>query len=151
MGYRPERKTYNLQFEAYPGLTVSVRGTSMGKLFELVKYQNIDAASLDEEAKQKIFGFFASRVITWNVEHPELETEEEIAADACAVCGLPSGVPLPTTVEGMFCLDLSFIYDIINGWTKGIAQVNAPKEQSSSGGGSQDLISMMKLGELQNH
>lgn len=151
MGYRPEAKTYNLQFADYPGLEMSVRGTSMGKLFDLVKYRSLDVAKMDETVKRDLFGFFASRIVTWNVEHPDLETEAEQQMGMCSVCGLPAGALLPTTADGMFCLDVSFIFAIVNGWTEGISQVNFPKGRSSNNGESPDIASaMMRLGELQS-
>lgn len=148
--YQPQRKIYNMQFEAYPGLEVSAQSASLGRLFKFQSMSNMPLSEMSAEFQKSIFGFFASRIITWNVTHPELDADEE-ESGVCSVCGMAAGAPLPTTQESMFCLPLEFIMDIIKGWMTTLMRVSDPKDESSNNGGNNTLEEMMKrLGEMQN-
>lgn len=155
-GYKPSSKKYNVSYRQYPGLVITAKGTTLGKLQKLSAMK----MTINEQDKDKIdyvFKFFVGRVITWNILHPEIELDDdfEISDDnepACPVCGLEEGQPVPTTVEAMYCLELSFILSLIFGWMAVIASVSDPKELNFSDGAMnshmEDLMS--RLGEMQS-
>lgn len=156
MGFKPTKDVHNLTYRQYPGLEITARGTTIGKLQQFMKLR-MTVNEQNAEQIDKAFGFFAQRVVTWNIEHPEIELDEdfEISDDnepVCATCGLEEGAPLPTTVKAMYCLELKFILSLIFGWMAAIASVSDPKELSFNSGEmnthTQEL--MMKLAEMQN-
>ncbi|HTS05698.1 MAG TPA: hypothetical protein VMP68_08950 [Candidatus Eisenbacteria bacterium] len=127
MSYKPESKLYELAYETMPGLVITAKGMTIG---EMNRMQDMDAQlrSTDETLRLQIFEFFASKIITWNVVHPD------VLGDTCAVCGLPSDAELPPTVAGLLCLDLSTVIGMLTGWVYSIARVSVPKEMSLSSG-----------------
>lgn len=141
MGYKPQTKLYNLEFNDYPGLEVFARGASLGKLLELGQTaMNPQALSNDDNLKDRTFGFFITRIASWNMEHPEIEPlpDGRVPA-ACERCGLPEGTPMPVTLESLMCLDMAFVLSLIVGWMSVLARVSAPKEMNSSDGGMNSL------------
>jgi hypothetical protein len=155
MGYKPVKKVYSLEFVDHPGLEVVTRGATLGEI-KAVQKMNINVNEKDEEKKLEVFHFFASKLISWNMEHPEVETDQP----TCALCGLQEDAPLPTTVNGMLCLELHLIITIIKGWVFAVARVADPKEMSLNDGESNGLESppqngitpetMQRLETLQN-
>lgn len=146
MGYKPEPKQYQVEFEKHPGLEMSCYGATIGELLDTSNLQfNM---GMDEESKRKVFDFFQSRLITWNVEHPDCRMDED---GNCVRCGIKPGNPLPTTTEGMFCLELTFVMDLIMGWMTAIVQVSLPKGMNFSNGvpGIPEEV-MNQLANLQN-
>ena len=157
MGYKPQKVIYNLEFADMPGLEVSVIGTSIGKLLDLSKTP-LSFDSKNEEKIQKVFSFFSKRIMTWNVEHPEIENEddevlakdEESGQDICPKCGLIEGQLMPTTMQSMMCLEQAFVMQIVFGWMTAIASVSLPKGSNMSDGGlniQEELL--QRLSELQ--
>ena len=71
MGFKPQVKLYNLEFNDYPGLEIYARGASLGRLLELGQIEL--APNMNEELRDQVFGFFATRIAQWNMEHPEIE------------------------------------------------------------------------------
>lgn len=143
MGYRPPSKHYEMEFTDHPGLEVTARGASIG---ELLNMSTVDIKLNNPEEAKKVFEFFSSRVITWNVEHPEVSTMH----GACPRCGMNEGQPLPSTVEGMLCLDMSFIMGIIFGWINHLMRVSVPKELNLNGGGPNLTDLTSQLAQLQS-
>lgn len=135
MGYKPEKKYYQLNFADYPGLEVHAKGTSLGKLVEL-QSMDINLAIKNDTEKMKLFTYFSTRIITWNVEHPEID--EPVKNDyhqwVCPQCNLAEGDPLPTSVDGLKCLELGFVMSLITGWMQGITRVAVPKSLSFNDG-----------------
>lgn len=129
MGYQPPRKVYSVEFERHPGLEMSCYGASIGELLDTsdLKFR----VNVSPEEQRKLFEFFQSRLVTWNVEHPECPLDND---GNCARCGMKPGNMLPTTVEGMFCLDISFVMDLIMGWMTAVVQVSLPKGMNSLSG-----------------
>lgn len=158
MSYKPQRTVYNMQFEDYPGLEVSAQSASLGRLFKFQGMSQMPLEKMSEEFQKDIFGFFASRIITWNVSHPDLdsnELEENGGKGVCSVCGMLPDAPLPTTQEAMFCLPLEFIMNIIKGWMETLMKVSDPKGGSLNNGGSttpaqQAMEVMQRLAEMQS-
>jgi hypothetical protein len=162
-GYKPTGKKYNVTYRQYPGLTITAKGTTIGKLQKLMSLK----MTVNEENKEKVdyvFRFFVGRVMTWNLVHPEIDFEDEGTQEAydrahdemvepvCPVCGMTEGQPLPTTVEALYCLELEFILSLIFGWMAVIASVSDPKEPNSNSGEmtihTQEL--MTRLAEMQS-
>lgn len=155
MGFKPEHDMYQIAFQEYPELEVIARGTSLGKLLDLGSL-NISLQEQNQENALKVFKFLSKRIITWNVEHPDLdeedfETEEEFQnATQCPRCGSEAGQLLPTTVDGLMCLDLRFVMKIFFGWMQAVARLPIPKGLSTNDGGTDTEMLMKQLGELQS-
>lgn len=157
MGYQPSKKLYNLMFEDFPGLEVVAAGTSLGKLMHLSSL-DIQINEPDEEKRMYVFKFFAGQLVKWNVDHPEIDTlddleevpEGEGSKMVCRLCKCMPGAPMPCTVASLLCLELSFIMRIIFGWMSAIARVSVPKELSLSAGGNNIEEAMMRLVQHQN-
>lgn len=153
-GYKPTSTKLNLKFPEYPGLMILARGTTIGKL-QKISGMKMTAREQDAEKVAYIFTFFATRIVTWNLTHPEVELDEEAPHDwdgTCPNCGLKEDQLLPTTAEGMYCLELSFILSLIFGWIKAVASAADPKAQNSSNGETSTHMAelMSQLAELQN-
>lgn len=157
-GYKPKAERYSIEYRQYPGLLITAKGTTLGRLQKL-SAMKLTVNEQDVGKVRSVFAFFTSRVITWNLTHPEVELDDEddvmIEDDgnpACPVCGLHEDQLLPTTPEALYCLELKFILSLIFGWMAVIAGASDPKEPSSSNGGmsipSEAL--MTKLAEMQN-
>lgn len=144
MGYKPQRKVYDLEFTDYPGLEIQATSTSLGKLMHLSEMK-LNLNEPDVKKRLEVFGVFAGCVIAWNMEHPEL-TEDNRQPDSmcCKDCGLIEGIALPPTVQGMMCLELGFMMSLIFGWMAAISRVNVPKELSLSNGGSNIQEELMR-------
>jgi hypothetical protein len=145
-GYQPLKKIYNLTFVQYPGLEISIGSTSLGKLIEISQVQ-LKINSKDENERLAVFRFFADKLKSWNIMHPEIDANAAI----CDKCGLSEGAPLPATMQGIMCLDLDFVMDIIIGWMTAVSRVSDPKGENSNNGEMSIPEDMMtKLGMLQN-
>lgn len=151
MSYKPGRKIYELTYVDYPGLEVRMHGTTIGKLEALSKLAaNISAAT--PEQKMSIFQFFVSKLISWNIVHPEVITEASDGPQegVCANCGMMEDDPLPTTPAGLGCLELEFVTNIIRGWMETIGGASGPKAPNISNGGMNTETQMNRLGNLQS-
>lgn len=151
MGYKPESKLYKVLFTDKPGLEIMCKGASIGKLMALQGMQlNLNEA--DPEKKTAAFKYFASRIVRWTMEHPDVEDEEDLKEDGtCVLCGGTPGTPLAPTVKGLMCLEISEIMGIIFGYMSAIAQVTPGKEPSGSSGATNIQEEVMRqLGELQS-
>lgn len=146
-GYKPSKKTFRVRFEDYPGLLVVCKSVNLGTLTKL----NALAGSNDPDDAKAAFGFFAKRIITWNMEHPDLDDDDE---ETCPVCGSEPGAMLPSTVDGMMCLEVDFVMKLILGWVQAITSVPAPKAPNSSDGESSTTnggdSALTRLGNLAN-
>lgn len=147
MGYRPGFKTYNIDFTDFPGLTLTTYGASVGELMDLAAMQP-KLNEPDPAKRDAIFTYFATRLVTWNMEHPDLITPTEDAL--CGRCGLAPGQLMPTTVASIRCLELSFFMSLVFGWMSAVAQVSGPKGLSSSNGENPLADMMMQLAQQQN-
>lgn len=111
MGYRPQRKTYVLEFEGeeYKGLEVKIRGLNTGQMLD------IDTAREDggDAAIRAMLKLMADQLVEWNVEDDDDQ-------------------PVPMTFEGVCSLDLDFNWAVINAWQTAIAGVAAPLDDAST-------------------
>lgn len=157
MGYQPTRKLYNLQFEDFPGLEVAAKGTSLGKLMHLASL-NLQINEPDEAKRMEVFEIFAGQLVSWNIDHPEIDNLDDLtevptaggSMMVCSQCKVQPGAPMPCTLESLLCLELDFIMKIIVGWMGAIARVSVPKELNLSNGGSNIEEAMMRLVQHQN-
>lgn len=131
MGYKPQHKVYNLEFVDYPGLEVTARSAPLGELSAAYDL-NIKINEPDKTKRLEAFAFFADRLVSWNLEHPEVSNSTN--DPVCAACGLQEDNPMPPTVDSMMCLEIDLIMAIIIGWINTISKVSLPKGMSSNNG-----------------
>lgn len=146
-GYIPERKRYALTFEDHPGLEIVCKSASLGKMLSLAQ-QPLSLAQLTSEKQDEIFGFFVSRVITWNLQHPEVDNATD--GGTCLACGLRKGELLPTEKIYLYCLDLEFVMPIVWSWMNAIIRVAGPKEKNTSNGTTNINTLIEQLGQMQS-
>jgi len=140
MGYKPAKKVYNLEFVDHPGLEVSCKGATLGEITDVQK-MNVNVHEKDDEKRMEVFRFFAGKLLTWNLEHPDTDL-----GGPCPLCGLEAGMSMPTTLDGMLCLELDLIIAIITGWVFAVARVSLPKELSLNAGGRNGPASLLPDG-----
>lgn len=119
MGYRRERRLFNLKFEdpEYAGLEVLIRTLPVGEFLGLAKLQNaLDESNPDFSAVEKLFKVFLEKLIRWNVEDPD------------------SGEPVPATMAGLNTLELDFVLAIIGAWINSMAGVSPSLGKDSPSG-----------------
>lgn len=145
--YKPPKKSFRVRYEDYPGLLIVARSTRLKKLTRVANL----AGRSDAGAVNEIFQFFSSCIMSWNMEHPELDNENE-ELDVCEDCGLAEGQLMPSTAEYVACLDIDFVMKLIMGWVSVLTSVSAPKgmnlpsgEQQSTNG---DQKALTNLGNL---
>lgn len=127
MGYRPQRKQFNLTFEDFPGLEVSATAASLGELDE------IENAQKDASKRMFVFETFIRHLVSWNVEDEH-------------------GEAVPTNMEGLRSLDMDFVMAIIAGWVTSVARASLPKGLNLNSGAMNTLgaDAMKTLEMLQN-
>ena len=133
MGYKPVRKVFALEFVDYPGLEIKARSAPLGELSKAYD-MNVKINEPDKAKRLESFKFFADRLISWNIDHPEVSEKGNDNYPACGACGLLEDAPMPPTVDSMMCLELDMSMAIIVGWINTIAKVSIPKGQSFNGG-----------------
>jgi hypothetical protein len=149
MGYKPQTKLYNLEYNDYPGLEIFARGASLGTLLELGQIKM--SADMNEALRDKVFGFFATRIAKWNMEHPEIEPlDDGRVPEVCPRCGLAEDVPMPISTESLMCLDVQFVFNLIVGWMSVLTRITGPKEPNSNDGETNSLTAeyLRKLDSL---
>lgn len=122
MGYKVKRVGTIIRFEDYPGLTVTVRPTSVQKVLELqrtfMSIGELDTENPGEnelEAFEKVLREFAGLIEDWN-----LEEEDD--------------TPIPATYDGLTSLDITFAMEIVEKSLEGISQAPRPLPGSSTSG-----------------
>lgn len=135
MGYKPTKKRYNLVFEDYPGLEVSLSGLTIQEVehMQLLEEEMKHLKQGSPEAAEKqheMFSFIAQHTIAWNFEHPEVPGGRE-----CPACGLAEDAPMPISVASIKCIELDIIMAIQINWVMACARVSLPKGMNSSNGG----------------
>lgn len=139
MGYKPARRTFLLEFIDHPGLEVRCVSTSLGELLDIAKMR-LNIQTMTDEEKLSVFGKFTECIDSWNIEHPHVP-----GGSACPRCELNEDDPLPTSMDGLMCLDFDFVMTIIFGWVSAQARVAAPKGLSFNNGemNPEDLIASL--------
>lgn len=153
MSYKPVTKTYTLEFVDKPGLLVTAAGATVAEITYASRL-SLNVNEEDDEKRMEIFEFFAGKLISWNIIHPELPvySPPEPYHRECINCGLPEDAPMPPTPTSMMCLELDLVSVIIMGWIFAVARVSVPKGLNSSNGGNNGLTEavMQELEKLQN-
>lgn len=140
MGFKPVKKLLDLEFVDYPGLEIRARSASIAEIKEAQEL-NIDVGKKDiaDEERLEAFTFFEKKIVTWNLEHPELDESSEEDPERCKFCGLKEDEPMPPTVKSMMCLDFSLMLAIVFGYIQTVARVAVPKGMSLPNGVSNGL------------
>jgi hypothetical protein len=131
MGYKPQANVYVLNFVdgQYEGLIVKMKSMTIGRLSSFVK-EGWD--SKDPAKNLEVFDFIASKIVEWNIDHPEIDDPD--VNGNCRVCGLLEDAPLPKTGKSFLCLDIVLITKILNTWTQAVASVAAPLDKNTQNG-----------------
>ena len=113
MGYKPRRKTYNLQFEGgrFEGLEVTICALPIGELLELDELSE----TRTRENVDRMFEIVSIALQSWN-----LETEDD--------------QPVPATKEGLYTQDPDFVHAIVDAWRDAMTGVSAPLPETSDAG-----------------
>lgn len=114
MGYKRGGTKYRLVFEddAFAGLEVVARSIPLGAYLELM---DVFDDGLTKENTDTLFGAFTKVLVSWNIEDDDDQ-------------------PVPTTVEGLYSLDLNEARVIIEAWRDAVTGVTGPLGSSSTGG-----------------
>ena len=148
-GYKPNGKTFRVRYEDYPGLLIVAKPAKRGQLVNMNELA--ETAKTDPNKALDLFKFFAKRILTWNLLHPDLDNDDD-SDEVCSLCGLEPEAPLPTTVDGMRCLDIDFVMRLIMGWVSVMTNVPAPKGMNSTSGAENSMSgegsALTRLGSL---
>ena len=115
MGYRRQPTVYRLVFQEYEGLEVTARSVSVEELLKITGLANQMTAKPDDKQVEELFGFFASRLVSWNLEDED-------------------GKPVPATLKGLLGEEMGFILKIVQAWVRAITGVSPPLSNGSSNG-----------------
>lgn len=128
MGYKPVSKLLDLEFTDYPGLEIRTRSASINEIKQAQDLNiDINRKDVSDDEKLEAFAFFEKKIVTWNMEHPELAVPSEDDPARCAFCGLKEDEPMPPTMTHMMCLEIGLMIAIIFGWIQTVARVSLPK------------------------
>ena len=119
MGYRPQRKTFKLDFTGtqYEGLEVSMRGLTVGEELEL------DDLRSQPGYGRKVFEMMTGLLVEWNVEDEQ-------------------GNPVPATREGVNTQDAAMVMAILDAVQTANSGVSDPLPQSSPSGEPSPAVSI---------
>lgn len=145
----PVPTVYKLTFHNQPGIVIMCKSAPLGTLLKL---SNMGINRKDAKETRKAFGYFAKRIIEWNVDHPEIEQEfeDDELTDVCTECGLKAGDRLPVTSQGLACLGIDFVQTTIAAWINAVSRVSLPKEESYDDGEMSTETPQTRLGMLQS-
>lgn len=116
-GYRRVRKTYELTFDAYPGLEVRMRSLAFGQLLELGPLLDaFTAKRATVEQLSKIADWVADHFASWNLQ------EED-------------GAPVEATKDALLGEEFELFTAIVIGWTKKLTGQVAPPLPAGSANG----------------
>lgn len=125
MGFKPQALIYNLNFVdgPYQGLIIKMKGMSIGRLTSFV-----DAGwnSKDPAKNIEVFDYIATRIVEWNMDHPEVDNPDKDDATKCVLCGLREDDPMPKIGKSFLCIDITLIMKIMNTWVEAVAEVATP-------------------------
>jgi hypothetical protein len=146
MGYKPEKKIYRITFPHRGDLEVRMRSTSIGNL-QSIMGTDISALRNAGEAGIVVIRKIAKLIVSWNIIHPEVDEDD---SDVCSICGVREDEPVPATEEGLRCIEIDLMIEIIQNWGLAIQRVSAPKGMNSSDGAMNTEELMLQLAEMQN-
>lgn len=133
MGFKPQALIYNLNFVdgMYEGLVIKMKGMSIGRLTSFV---GAGWNSKDPAKNIEVFNYIATRILEWNMDHPEVDNPDKDDPEKCATCGLKEDDPMPKIGQSFLCIDINLIMKIMNTWVEAVAEVAAPLGQNTSSG-----------------
>lgn len=114
MGYRRPARVFRLRFEDEPELEVMARSVPVGELLDIMKLADKMTGAPDEKSVKELFGWFAKRVIGWNLENED-------------------GTPVPATLEGVLGQDFDFALKLVMAWVQAVSSVQVPLATTSAG------------------
>ncbi|MEU1554308.1 hypothetical protein ABZ517_16515 [Streptomyces scabiei] len=117
MGYRRERKVYNLVFgegSEYEGLEVQAYSISVGALLEFQALQE-KVKDEDFESIEALLSKFTKSLKEWNLEDED-------------------GTPIPITDESVKDQDLGFVLTLIEHWLEAVGSVAKDLGKASNSG-----------------
>ena len=115
MGYRRQPTVYRLIFSEYEGLEVMARSCSVEEMLKVTGLAAQMSSSPDDKQLTELFGFFAKRLVSWNLEDED-------------------GKPVPATLKGLLGEEMGFILNIVQAWVRAITGVSSPLQNGSSNG-----------------
>lgn len=105
MGHKRQRKTLSLKFEDEPGLEILARSVSIRKfLWAMRAADQMQSGELTEEAMEELFGWFAERILSWNIVGDDDQ-------------------PVPVSADYLIDEDVDWTMKVFMGWVTGITQV----------------------------
>lgn len=105
MGHKRQRKTLSLRFEDEPGLEILARSVSVRKfLWVMEQADKMTAGQLTQQAIEELFGWFAERIISWNL----VDDEDQ---------------PVPVSADYLIDEDVDWVIKVFMGWVSGITKV----------------------------
>jgi hypothetical protein len=115
MGYRKVPTIYSLTFaeEEYEGFEIRMKGLKVGRIRRLIKA--VDSEDKSTDSINEILSLFEEGLVSWNLEDE-------------------TGVPVPTTREGIEEQDVDFVMDIVSTWLDGMTGTGADLGKGSSSG-----------------
>ncbi len=120
-GYRRNLKVFALAYEEFDGLEIKAKSVPVGKLLTVLKLADSIKDAPDQEDIEELFGWFASRIISWTY------LDEE-------------GEPLPPTLETLLDDDFDFVLKLIMGWVKALTTALVPTMPDSGSTQSPDPV-----------
>jgi hypothetical protein len=147
MSFKPIRTVYNLTFKQYPGLHVKMHSAVLGEIMSLS--MGIDPSNITDEQKTRSFEFLESKLIEWDIQHPELLPDKMgVVPTHCPCCGLREDDSLPPTMAGILCLEAPFVLDILNGYNQTVGEPSPKASQPPNVGATPETL--RRLAERQN-
>lgn len=115
MGYKPKKKTYNLDFSGtdLDGLEVSLSGLSTGRLVEMMGL--VGVADKNPEAALKLIDWYAEALQEWNVEDDDDQ-------------------PVKLTRDNVLAQDIEMNLTVIKAWIQAVAGVTEELGKESTSG-----------------
>jgi hypothetical protein len=129
MGFRPEKKVFNIKFaEDHPlhGLEARASSLKFGEFMDMTAMAGVTIEDLQQDPEQAtaMYDRFVECLLSWNLEDPE------------------TGEPTPTTMDGLRSHDLDLVNDLVMAWMDGVASVAPPLPASSISGSSSPVAQL---------
>lgn len=117
MGYKHQKKIYNLIFqdEEFNGLEVKATSLSLGRMLKIADLSLNNNDTVNAADTRELFETFSKALVSWNLEDED-------------------GNPVPTTLDGILSQDQDLIMKVIEAWSTAVAGVSPPLNQQSSAG-----------------
>jgi hypothetical protein len=149
MGFRPQPKTYKLNFKdsELDGLMVRIGGCTVGEWQDLLRLSSPDTGEEAAAANDATIELFANYLIEWDLEHSRdhCKDPEHTGADHYKI-----GDPVPATPEGIATQENVMITQIIVAWQRAMQYVADDLGKGSMNGSSSQEASLGLAGSSQS-